>query len=280
LASAAVEFNDYSFRYSGARQPTLSNITFRIERGEVAVVAGASGSGKSTLLRSINGLIPHMYPGEYSGEVRVEGMLVRDTPTYELARKVGFLFQNPENQIFMFTVERDVAFGMENMGYDPEVIRKKVDWAMDLLRIRELAKRSPSELSDGQKQRVAIAGSLVMDPSVLVLDEPTSLLDPKTALEVVSLVQSLNRRLGLTVILVEHRLELVAAIATKLIVISDGRIWGQGRPDEVLFQDDLSEQGLSPPPIVELQRRLARRIGARSTKELDINQFVRGASLN
>ncbi len=272
LERVAVEFNDFSFTYAGSTKPAASHVTFTVGEGDVAVLAGLSGSGKSTILRAINGLIPHIYPGEYSGSVKVEGMTVQETPTYELAKKVGFLFQNPENQIFMFTVERDIAFGLENMGYDPKVIREKTDWAMDLLGIRDLAKRSPSELSDGQKQRVAIAGSLVMDPTILVLDEPTSLLDPHTALEVVRLTKELNKRLGLTVILVEHRLELVSTIASKIIVVKDGSIWIQGTPQEVLLSDGLEEVGLSLPPVVEVQRKLGLKSGGIA---LDVEDFVK-----
>ncbi|MEM3638118.1 MAG: ABC transporter ATP-binding protein [Conexivisphaerales archaeon] len=272
-----LEFRDYSFKYAGANSPTLNDISFSVEEGEIVVIAGASGSGKSTLLRSINGLIPHIYPGEYSGEVIVDGLLVKDTPTFELAKRVGFLFQNPENQIFMFTVERDVAFGLENLGYPPEIIRKKTDWAMQLLGISHLAKRSPSELSDGQKQRVAIAGSLVMDPKILVLDEPTSLLDPRAASDVIELVKKLNRELGLTVILVEHRFELVAAVASRFIVISKGRIWGEGPPEEILFSEGLDQIGLAAPPIVQVEKNLLKK-GIEIEKTLDVNHFARRAT--
>jgi len=273
LAKKLVEFRNYSFKYSGASSYTLSNVEFSVEEGEIVVIAGASGSGKSTILRSINGLIPHIYPGEYMGDVFVDGLRVKDTPTFELARRVGFLFQNPENQIFMFTVERDIAFGMENLGYPPEVMRKKTDWAMQLLGISHLAKRSPSELSDGQKQRVAIAGSLVMDPRILVLDEPTSLLDPKTALDVVELVKKLNIELGITAILVEHRFELVAPIASRFVVISNGKVWSEGKPEDILFRDGLEEIGLAVPPIVQVEKKLMD-TGADIERTLDVKAFA------
>ncbi len=273
LVKNIIEFKDYTFKYSGASSPTLSNVEFSVEEGEIVVIAGASGSGKSTILRSINGLIPHIYPGEYTGEVIVDGLTVKDTPTFELARKVGFLFQNPENQIFMFTVERDIAFGMENLGYPPDVMRKKTDWAMGLLGISHLAKRSPSELSDGQKQRVAIAGSLVMDPRILVLDEPTSLLDPRTAIDVVNLVKKLNSDLGITVVLVEHRFELVAQIASRFVVINKGKVWGEGRPEDILFSDGLEEIGLSAPPIVHVEKELMKR-GLDIERTLDVREFA------
>jgi energy-coupling factor transporter ATP-binding protein EcfA2 len=240
----------------GTDLPTLQNVTLTLKKGEIAVLAGASGSGKTTLLRSINGLIPHIYPGEYSGRVIADGLVAQETPTYELAKKIGFLFQNPENQIFMFTVERDIAFGLENLGVPRSEIARRVDESLKLLNIEDLRDRSPSELSDGQKQRVAIAGALAMGPELLVLDEPTSLLDPRTADGVVSLVKELNSELGLSVLLVEHRLELVAPIADQLIILSGGKVWKSGRPEEVLSSEGIHEVGISPPTVVEVQRRL------------------------
>jgi energy-coupling factor transporter ATP-binding protein EcfA2 len=156
----------------------------------------------------------------------------------------------------MFTVERDIAFGLENLGVERSEIARRVDRSLKLLNIEELRNRSPSELSDGQKQRVAIAGALAMGPELLVLDEPTSLLDPRTADGVVGLVKELNSELGLSVLLVEHRLELVAPIADQLIILSEGRVWKSGPPVEVLSSEGIHEVGLSPPTVVELQRRL------------------------
>jgi len=255
-ADEILRFEDLSFKYMGLDLPTLQNVNLSMRKGEIAVLAGASGSGKTTLLRCINGLIPHIYPGEYSGRVVVDGLVAQDTPTYELAKKIGFLFQNPENQIFMFTVERDIAFGLENLGVERSEIARRVDESLKLLSIEDLRNRSPSELSDGQKQRVAIAGALAMGPELLVLDEPTSLLDPRAATDVVALVKELNAELGLSVLLVEHRLELVAPIADQLIIMSGGRIWKSGPPVEVLASEGIHEVGLSAPTVVELQRQL------------------------
>ena len=273
--SEIIRVEEYSFTYEGTERRALSDISLSIEEGEVVVIAGASGSGKSTLLRSLNGLIPHVYRGNYEGEVWVDGMLVKETPTHVLATRVGFVFQNPENQIFMFTVERDVAFGLENLGYPQQEIRRRVDWALEMLGLSELRKRAPHELSDGQKQRVAIAGALVLEPKILILDEPTSLLDPETAFEVVKLVDELNRKLGLTVILVEHRLELVAPIADRLVVMYEGRVIGNGRPREVLRDVDLMKFGLSPPTVISLQHEMKRVLGVSFGKlALDVNEFI------
>jgi energy-coupling factor transporter ATP-binding protein EcfA2 len=153
-----LEIAGLNFRYPDAPRKAVQDFDLAVDEGEVVVLAGPSGCGKSTLLRAVNGLIPHMYSGEYSGEVKVTGKVVRESAMRDLAQAVGFLFQNPENQIFMFTVERDVAFGLENLGVPREEMRRRVDEAISLLGIGDLAQRAPHELSDGQKQRVALAG--------------------------------------------------------------------------------------------------------------------------
>lgn len=226
--------------------------------GEIVVLAGPSGCGKSTLLRAVNGLIPHMYGGEYSGDVKVSGLSVKGSSMRELAQKVGFLFQNPENQIFMFTVERDVAFGLENLGVPRAEMRSRVDEALELLDIVDLAQRAPHELSDGQKQRVALAGVLAMKPELVILDEPTSLLDPKTAGELVSLVSKLRRELGTTFVVVEHRLDLLVKVADKMVVMNEGKKAFEGTPREVLFQDDIDLYGIAVPSITQVQKMLVK----------------------
>ena len=176
----------------------------------------------------------------------------------DLAQKVGFLFQNPENQIFMFTVERDVAFGLENLGVPRGEMRTRVDEAMRLLDIADLAQRAPHELSDGQKQRVALAGVLAMRPELVILDEPTSLLDPKTAAELVGLVARLRKDLGTTFVVVEHRLDLLVKVADRLVVMSEGRKVLEGTPGEVLFGDQAEGYGVAVPAVTQVQKMLAR----------------------
>jgi energy-coupling factor transporter ATP-binding protein EcfA2 len=228
-----------------------------VEEGEVAVLAGPSGCGKSTLLRAVNGLIPHMYSGDYSGDVRVSGASVKGSNMRDLAQTVGFLFQNPENQIFMFTVERDVAFGLENLGVPRPEMRRRVDEALGLLEIDDLAQRAPHELSDGQKQRVALAGVLAMKPKLVILDEPTSLLDPKTAGELVDLVGKLRKDLGTTFLVVEHRLDLLTRVADRMVVMSQGRKVLEGSPRDVLLGDEAESYGISVPAIAKLQKMMS-----------------------
>ena len=247
-----------SFRYPDSHRSALQDVTLEIGQGEVVLLAGPSGCGKSTLLRAINGLIPHMYPGDYKGSVTVCGLNVAHTPMSALAQNVGLLFQNPENQIFMFSVERDVAFGLQNLSVPREEMRVRVDEAMRLLGVTDLAHRAPHELSDGQKQRAALAGVIAMRPKLIILDEPTSLLDPKTALEVVSLIEKLNRDLGITFIVVEHRLELLIPIAHRLVVMDGGSKVMDGSPQEVLADARVEGYGVGVPPISRLYNALSK----------------------
>jgi len=256
--SDLLEISELNFRYPDSPKNAVADFNLSVPEEEVVVLAGPSGCGKSTLLRAVNGLIPHMYTGDYSGEVRVGGAVVKDSGMRELAQKVGFLFQNPENQIFMFTVERDIAFGLENLGIPRPEMRTRVDEAMRLLDISDLALRAPHELSDGQKQRVALAGVLAMRPQLVILDEPTSLLDPKTAAELVGLVERLRRELGTTFVVVEHRLDLLVKVADRMVVMSDGRKVLEGTPMEVLYGDEAEGYGVAVPAVTKVQKMLAK----------------------
>jgi len=251
-----LEISGLNFRYPDSPKKAVSDFDLSVPDQEIVVLAGPSGCGKSTLLRAVNGLIPHMYTGDYSGQVRVAGNDVKESNMRDLAQKVGFLFQNPENQIFMFTVERDIAFGLENLGVPRAEMRKRVDEAMRLLEIEDLALRAPHELSDGQKQRVALAGVLAMNPRLVILDEPTSLLDPKTAAELVGLVGRLRKELGTTFVVVEHRLDLLVKVADRIVVMNEGRKALEGTPKEVLFGDEAEAYGVSVPSIARVQKML------------------------
>jgi len=265
----ALRVEDYTFSYLDAKSPALSNINLEIVKGEIAVLAGPSGCGKSTLLKSIVGLIPHMYSGSWNGKVIVDGAEVAKTKISELAKKVGFVFQNPENQIFMFSVERDIAFGLENLALPKAEMRERVNESLSLLNLKSLRDRAPHELSDGQKQRTAIAGVLAMKPSILILDEPTSLLDPYTAHEVIGTVQKLNKNLGITVIIVEHRLDLVSRIASRLVIMEKGRIVANDAPKKV-YSDPEALKSAGMPLMASLHREL----GGRGEPPLSVEEFV------
>jgi len=231
---ATIVVKDLTFTYLGSKKPSISDLTFSVDEGQFVILTGPSGCGKTSVCRCLNGLIPHFYSGELEGDVTVCGLSIREKSTSELARKVGFVFQNPENQLFSLSVERDVAFGPENLGLPRSETRKRVDWALEVTGILGLRYRAPYELSGGQQQRAAIAAVLAMKPEVMVLDEPTSFLDPKSAVDILKVVHDLNKTLGMTIILVEHRLDLASQYADRVIIMDKGKTILDGKPSEVL----------------------------------------------
>ena len=253
-----IKFENFSFRYDSANEFILKNINLEINKNELVILAGPTGCGKSTLLRSIIGLIPHMHGGEYKGRVIVDQLVVNDVKITDLAKKAGFVFQNPENQIFMFSIERDIVFGLENLGTSRTIMKERVDSILSLLKIEHLATKAPHELSDGEKQKAALAGILAMQPKILILDEPTSLLDPKTAIDFINIVNDLRKKIGMTIVIVEHRLDLVVEIADKLIILSNGKIIENNNPKQVLHYSNQLIPEIGIPVISRLYRNLAK----------------------
>ncbi len=240
------------YRYPESDSPVLKDISFAVDEGEFVIVTGPSGCGKTTLCRCFNGLIPHFYGGKMDGVVEVDGLQVSTTSTSELSMHVGFVFQNPENQLFSLTAEKDVAFGLENLGIPRDEMRKRVDWAMETLGISNLRDRLPQELSGGQQQKVAIASVLAMQPKIIVLDEPTSSLDPYSAKNLFEVVARLNREFRITIVLVEHRLDLAAQYADRVFLMQDGGLGIQGDPRDVFSREDVRLLGVGIPKSVLL----------------------------
>src|SRR5881397_2117239 len=210
---------------------------------------------------------PQLLPGEISGDIMVDGLSTSKQLTSELSRHIGYVFQNPENQLFALTVEKDIAFGPENLGLSREEIRRRVDEAMNVTGTLPLKDLAPYELSGGQRQRVALAGVLAMKPSVIVLDEPTSFLDPRTAEEVMRATDDLRRELGLTIVVVEHRLDLVARYAERIVVMDGGKIVADGNLEQVLDEQFDMLEGLGVGiPRVSLLWAMLRRDGLVSGK--------------
>lgn len=253
---AIIETGSLTYAYPGGTKPSITDVSLKIEKGEFALITGPSGCGKTTLCRCFNGLVPHFYQGIVKGEVTVAGLKVADHPIHELAKRVGLVFQNPENQLFALSVEKDVAFGLENLGVSREEMRKRVDWALNLTETYDLRERTPSELSGGQQQRVAIASVLAMQPDVMVLDEPTSFLDPLSAKRIFEVIYDLNRKLGITVVLVEHRLDLTARYATHIIVMDEGRVVLDGDPRRILQSEEARLIGIGIPKATLLYQML------------------------
>jgi energy-coupling factor transporter ATP-binding protein EcfA2 len=249
----------------------MEDVNITVEKGEFVILTGPSGCGKTTLCRCLNGLIPNFYYGDIKGELEIDGIDIRGKSTAELATHVGFVFQNPENQLFSLSVERDVAFGLENLGIPREEAIQRVNWAMEATGILGLRDKAPYELSGGQQQRAAIAGVLAMRPSILVLDEPTSFLDPKSAEEIVRVIAKLNSELGLTTFLVEHRLDLVSRYATRVIVMDKGKVALDGLPSEI-YGDNARLIGIGLPRVTMLFHLLRRDGLPVSTNPITVEQ--------
>jgi energy-coupling factor transporter ATPase len=256
-----IETRNLTYTYPGASRPSISDVSIKVEKGQFVLITGPSGCGKTTLCRTFNGLIPHFYQGELKGEITVAGQDATKHPTYEMAKHVGLVFQNPENQLFALSVEKDVAFGLENLGVSREEMRKRVDWALNLTGIYELRERSPHEMSGGQQQRVAIAAVLAMQPEIIVLDEPTSFLDPLSAEKIFEVIHEFNKKLGITVVLVEHRLDLTAKYADHIIIMDEGKIRFDGDTREVLSNEETRLIGVGIPKATLLYE-LLRKDGA------------------
>ncbi|HVO36646.1 MAG TPA: ATP-binding cassette domain-containing protein [Candidatus Acidoferrum sp.] len=252
IRMAIIEAKNLSYTYPGSTKPSITDVNLRIEKGEFTLITGPSGCGKTTLCRCFNGLIPHFYQGEYKGEMIVTGLNILEHPIFELAKHVGLVFQNPENQLFALSVEKDVAFGLENLGFSREEMRRRVDDAMSLTSIYDLRERAPHELSGGQQQRVAIASVLAMQPEVIVLDEPTSFLDPLSAKKIFEVIDYLNKGMGITVVLVEHRLDLTARYANHIIVMDDAKTVLDGDPREILQSEEARLIGIGIPKATRL----------------------------
>ena len=264
----SVEVKGVWWRYRGSGDYVLRGVDLRVGEGEFLVVMGRSGAGKTTLLLTINGVIPSRLPGEFKGEVRVAGSKVSDMDVAEVAGYVSTVFEDPEIQFVMSTVEDEVVLGLEALGLPREEIKDGLEWALDLVGLGpEFLGRNPYQLSGGEKQRVAIAAALARKPRVLLLDEPTSDLDPVGKEEVVGAIRRLREELGITIIMVEHNPEIVYEFADRVAVLSGGRIVAEGEPLEVLGNFELKREGAYPPQVVEVARGLGLN-GARTEEEV------------
>ena len=249
-----IEVKNVTFVYDDNEQKDtiLENFSLNILRGSFTVILGHNGSGKSTLAKLLNGLYKPT-----SGEVFVDGISTADEETeIEIKRRVGLVFQNPDNQLVASIVEDDVAFGPENLGHSPEIIRQEVDDALKAVDMYEFRKSTPHRLSGGQKQRIAIAGIIAMKPDCVVLDEPTAMLDPKGRAEIISTIKKLNKEHGITIVLITHFME-EAVDAERVIVMDNGNIVADSSPN-IIFSDIklLKEVGLDVPQTTELLYRL------------------------
>lgn len=233
---ACIEIENLRFTYPSREIPTLHGITTRVPRGAFVLLTGPTGCGKSTLLRTLNGLIPHASAGTLTGTVHLNGKDIATQPLATTCQQVSLLFQNPGDQLFCTLVEDEIAFGLENLGFPPEEIQERITIALEQVGLSGFESRQISLLSGGEKQRVALAAVCAMRPQVLVLDEPTSHLDPKGTREILNIVNSLNEEIGITVVLATHRTKEVAPLCDHVWLMEDGRICLDS-PKADAFQD-------------------------------------------
>jgi len=251
-----IRFEDFFYRYKGNEEYALNNINLKIEEDNFILLCGETGSGKTTLIRCMNGLIPQFYSGFYKGKVYVNEKDTSSTPIAELSTDVGIVFQNPENQLIAMNVEHEIAFGLENLGIPSNKIAKKIEESASLTEIEHILDKAPFELSGGEQQRVAIASILVLEPKVLILDEPTALLDPYMAKKIISLIKEIQVERKLTIIISEHRLDLVLPFAEQIILISNGKVIEHDSRDDVINGTNFQNLKLNKPVIYTIFNRL------------------------
>jgi len=248
-----ITIENVSYRYPKASNGTLRNINLEIKKGEFVVVMGPAGAGKTTLCLLLNGIIPQLEEGDFRGKVTVLGKDTLSVPVQELACEVGIVFQDPESQRFGALVHEDVAFGPSNLGMSIEDIAKMVKRSLSAVKLQGFEERETDALSGGEKQRLAMAGVLAMNPSILVLDEPTSELDPVGTSEILDVIAELRDEREVTVILVSHKTDAIASLADRIVVINEGRIAADGTPGEILTDMELLRSlSIQPPQVTEV----------------------------
>ncbi|MHA1611074.1 MAG: ABC transporter ATP-binding protein, partial [Promethearchaeota archaeon] len=251
MADPLVECQNFSFQYKSQEKFALTNINLEITKGNFYLLAGPTGSGKTTLIRAFNGLIPHFYQGKFYGYVKIDSQDTIESTSAQLAKKVGTVFQNPENQLFSMSVERELTFALENLQLSRKEIYRRIEKAISLTDLELLRHRSPYELSGGEQQRVAIAAILALEPDIIILDEPLSNLDPITAAGIVKLLVDLQKSDGKTIIISEHRLEYVLEAIDEIIVIAEGKLLPPVPLTTLLKQDVLYKLGLDLPVLLQ-----------------------------
>ena len=247
-----ITFNNFHFRYKKNKEYQLNNINLKIDENKFILLCGETGSGKTTLIRSMNGLIPQFYPGYYKGNVIVNEKDTSETPIAELARDVGIVFQNPENQLIAMDVENEIAFGMENLGFPKEKMIEKLNNITRTMEIEHLLDKAPFELSGGEEQRVAIASILVLEPKILILDEPLSSLDPYMAEKIIFLLKKIQIETNTTIIISEHRMDLILPVVDEIILMSNGSVLEHDTKEKIINGKTFQDLNLNKPIIYSI----------------------------
>ena len=253
-----IKIENLSVQYLEQEEKALDEISLEVDEGEFVAILGAHGAGKTTLCLSINGIVPNMINADMFGKIEVAGEVPPSIPVRELASKVGSVFDNPEFQMSQLTVFEEVALGLQNLGVDKETIIENITTSLELVGLAGFEERSPFEISGGQQQRLAMASALSMKPQILVLDEPTSNLDPIGKEEVFTVTRRINQEEGLTVIIAEHEVEVIAEYADKVILLEQGKITQVGSPEELFpnIVDIQSNVGVRIPQITDFASKI------------------------
>lgn len=255
--ASAIEIRDLWIRYRGEEEYAVKNVSLRVGEGEFILIMGPSGCGKTTLCYAITGIIPRTLRAEVKGVVKVFGLDPASTPPHKLSRYIGIVFQNPEMQLVTTSVYEEVAFPLENLGFPPKEIEERVEEVLEVVGLRGLEDRSPASLSGGQKQALAIASVLALRPRIIVVDEPTSQLDPQGTRRITGLIAKLREEYGITILAVEHRVEWAVEYADRIIVMTGGSIRLEGTPEEIFSKRmDVEEVGFRPPQVSEIAYQL------------------------
>ena len=263
-----IEISGMTFTYSVSETPALRDINLTIYEGEYVALLGLNGAGKTTLLLTLNGVIPNMIVGDIEGAVLVDGLDTLDTTVREMAKTIGMVFDNPEFQLSQMTVDEEIALGLENLGVDHATMVDIIAEVLQTVGLTGVGDRSPFQLSGGQQQRLAIASALAMRPRILVMDEPTSNVDPIGKEEIFQTARKLNQEQGMTVIVAEHEVEVMAANADRIVVLDKGRVVLNGTTEEVFSEvDTLMDIGLRVPQVTEFAH-LMRREGLMADRPL------------
>jgi energy-coupling factor transporter ATP-binding protein EcfA2 len=250
MSDVIATLDQVSYMYPLSKEPVLTDISLEIRKGEFLGIIGPTGAGKTTLCLALDGIVPQFYGGRFFGSVKVAGLDTLDNPISKMATHVGVVFDDPETQLIATSVENEIAFALENLLVPREEIMARIGPSLTAVRLTGTEKKLPAELSGGQKQRLAIAAAMAVRPDLLVLDEPTSQLDPVGATEVFATIRELNRQYGMTIVIASHAAEELAEFADRILLLSKGKIAALGRPDEVFSQIDLLYQNDLRPPQV------------------------------
>ena len=259
-----INFDNFSYRYKGNEDYALNNITLNIRENKFILLAGETGSGKTSLIRCMNGLIPQFYAGFYKGSVEIASHNTVETSIADLSTIVGIVFQNPENQLVAMTVENEIAFGMENLGIARDEMIKRIDESVKLTEIEHLLHKAPFELSGGEQQRVAIASILVLRPKILILDEPTALLDPYMAQKILTLLKAIQVERNITVIISEHRMDLILPLVDEIILMKGGYVIEYDNKDNIINGESFKKLEINHPIVYSI------------FNDLHTNKIIRG----